>query len=112
MSECIFCKLIEEGISRDVFYEDEEIIAFPDIFPRYKVHVLIMPKKHIVSVLGASLEDAKTIGKILRIGGKIAREKGIADGGFRLLTNTGENAGQSVPHLHVHLLGGEKLRAI
>lgn len=112
MSECIFCKLVENGAHGDVFYEDEDIIAFSDIFPRYKVHVLIIPKKHLTSVLDVSSEDDKTLGKILRIGGEIARGKGLADGGFRLLTNTGENAGQSVQHLHVHLLGGEKLRAI
>jgi len=112
MSECVFCKLIKGGVSRGILYEDEDVIAFPDIFPKYKIHVLIIPKKHLVSVLDASPKDDDILGKMLRVGGKIAREKGIADDGFRLLTNTGENAGQSVQHLHVHLLGGEKLRAI
>jgi len=112
MSECIFCKLAEISAGRSVLYEDDDIIAFPDIFPKYEFHILIIPKKHLESVLDASLEDDEILGKMLRVGGKIAREQGIADGGFRLLTNTGKNAGQSVQHLHVHLLGGEKLRPI
>lgn len=112
MSECVFCKLIENGDYKDVLYEDEDIIAFSDIFPKYKVHVLIIPKKHLASVLDTSFDDDNTLGKMLRIGGKIAQAKGLTDFGFRLLINTGEDAGQSVPHLHVHLLGGEKLRDI
>ena len=112
MAECIFCRLIKDGAYKDVLYEDDDIVAFPDIFPKYKVHILIIPKKHISSVLNASSEDDIILGKILRVGGEIASKKGIAEAGFRLLTNTGENAGQSVPHLHVHLLGGEELRSI
>jgi histidine triad (HIT) family protein len=113
MPECVFCKLIKNGgMSRDAAYEDKDIIAFSDISPKYKVHILIVPKKHIVSVLEASPKNDEILGKILRIGGKIAKEKGLSDKGFRLLTNTGKNAGQSVQHLHVHLLGGEKLRPL
>ena len=96
----------------NILYEDDDIVAFPDIFPKYKVHILIIPKKHIPSILDTSSEDDEILGKIFRVGGEIATKKGIAEAGFRLLTNTGEDAGQSVLHLHVHLLGGEKLRNI
>ena len=113
MEDCIFCKLVSEGVGRDIPFEDAEVIAFPDRFPRYKVHILIIPKKHLLSSVAESRpENDALLGKLLRVGATIAKDKGLVEAGFRLLTNTGGNAGQSVPHLHVHLLGGEKLRAI
>jgi len=112
MENCIFCRLVKEGIGRDIPYEDDEVIAFPDIFPKYKTHILIIPKKHIPAVSEAGVNDDALLGKILRVGAKIASEKGLTESGFRLLTNTGNDAGQSVHHLHIHLLGGEKLRPI
>jgi histidine triad (HIT) family protein len=113
MIDCIFCKLVAEGIGRDIAYEDDDIIAFPDRFPKYKIHILIIPKKHLMSSIAESTaQNDELVGKILRIGAQIAKENGLAEKGFRLLTNTGGDAGQSVPHLHVHLLGGEKLRPV
>lgn len=113
MEDCIFCKLVSEGVGRDIPFEDEDVIAFPDRFPKYKVHILIIPKQHILSSMVESKpEHDMLLGKILRVGAQIAKNKGLFEDGFRLLTNTGGDAGQSVKHLHVHLLGGEKLRPI
>ncbi len=111
-AECIFCKIARQEIPAEILYEDEEIIVFPDIQPKYKVHILLIPKKHLTSVSEATDADDAVLGRILRIGARIAEEKGIASGGFRLLTNTGSNAGQVVSHLHVHLLGGERLNKL
>jgi len=105
----IFQKIIDGDIPADKVYEDDEILAFRDIQPQAPVHVLVIPKKPIVSVADASGEDEALLGKILLVAGKIARQEGIADQGYRLVTNIGSYGGQSVDHLHVHVLGGRKM---
>lgn len=112
MIDCIFCKIVAKEIKADIVYEETDIVAFNDLYPKYKTHVIIIPTKHLASVAEMQEEDDVLIGKLLRIGARIAQERGLDEGGYRLLTNIGGNAGQSVPHLHVHLLGGEKLRPI
>ena len=112
MTDCIFCKIADGEMNADIVFQNDEVVAFNDLFPKYPTHVVIIPKKHIVSAAELKNEDDMLVGKILRIGAKIAKEKGLTENGFRLLTNTGGDAGQSVQHLHVHLLGGEKLRPI
>lgn len=109
MKDCIFCKIINKQIPSEIIYEDDEIIAFKDIEPVAPVHVLVVPKKHISSVMDLSDEDQALIGKIYSVIQKLAVELGIEKDGFRVVTNCGENAGQTVKHIHFHLLGGKKL---
>lgn len=109
MEDCIFCKIINKQIPSQILYEDEEIIAFKDIEPVAPVHVLIVPKKHIASVMELSEEDQILVGKIYSVAQKLAVELGVSKTGFRVVTNCGENAGQTVKHIHFHLLGGKKL---
>lgn len=109
MEDCIFCKIINKEIPSQILYEDEEIIAFKDIEPVAPVHVLVVPKKHISSVMDLSDGDNAIIGKIYSVIKKLAVELGVNDSGFRVVTNCGEDAGQTVKHIHFHLLGGKKL---
>ena len=109
METCIFCKIINKEISAEIVYEDEEIIAFKDIHPITPVHILVIPKKHIESVIEIKEEDKEIIGKIYLVINKIAKEQGIDKKGFRVITNCGEDGGQEVKHIHFHLLGGKKL---
>ena len=107
--DCIFCKIINKELPSKILYEDEEIIAFEDIAPLAPVHVLIIPKIHIPSLVELTEENSKVISKIYLIANKIAEEKGIKEKGFRVSVNCGEDGGQVVKHIHFHLLGGTKL---
>ena len=110
MADCIFCKIVAGKIPAQVVYEDESVIAFKDLSPKAPVHVLIIPKKHVRSVAHFKEEDKDLAAHIfVDVVPKLAAELGVADGGFRLVMNTGKNGGQSVHHLHVHLLGGRKM---
>lgn len=109
MEDCIFCKIINKQIPSEIIYEDEQILAFKDIEPLAPVHVLVVPKKHISSVMDLSEEDQVLIGKIYSVIKKLAVELGVEKEGFRVVTNCGENAGQTVKHIHFHILGGRKL---
>ena len=109
MAECIFCKIVAKEIPSQVLYEDGEIIAFNDINPVAPVHILIIPKKHIFSIKDITDTDQELIGKIFILIQKLAAEKGIADTGFRVVTNSGSDGGQEVGHLHFHLIGGTNL---
>lgn len=109
MSECIFCKIVEGTMPSNKVYEDELVLAFYDIAPAAKVHVLIIPKKHIATMNDVSEADGPIIAQIHRAAQHIANELGIAESGYRLMNNCGPDGGQVVYHLHYHLLGGEKL---
>lgn len=108
-SACIFCRIINGEIPSDRVYEDEEFIAFRDIAPAAPVHVLIVPRKHVVSIADLGDEDAEYLGRLFLVANKIASAEGIAAGGYRVVSNVGEKGGQSVFHLHVHLLGGRQM---
>ena len=108
MSDCIFCKIANKEIKSDIVYEDDRVVAFNDINPHAPVHVLVIPKKHIVGVAEARDEDAELIGHLQLVAAKLAEEKGGAEG-YRIVVNSGPLAGQSVMHLHYHLLGGRRL---
>lgn len=108
--DCIFCKIINKEIKSKIVYEDEEILAFEDIAPQAPVHIVVIPKKHISKITEIEKEDEVIIGKIYTVINKIAKEKDIAEDGFRVIINCGENGGQEVKHIHFHLLGGTKLR--
>ena len=109
MEDCIFCKIISGDIPATKVYEDDEILAFKDIHPVAPVHILIIPKKHISSLINLTQEDELLIGKIYTCINKIAKENGISEKGFRVVANCGSDGGQEVRHLHFHLLGGKKL---
>jgi len=108
MSDCLFCKMIAGEIPTKKAYEDDKTFAFHDINPQAPTHVLIVPKKHIVGLKEATPEDAEIIGYCQLVAAKIARERNI-ENGYRTVYNVGPDAGQSVFHLHLHLLGGRKL---
>lgn len=109
MNDCLFCKIIAGKVPANIVYEDSEAIAFEDISPQAPLHILLVPKKHIATSLDITGEDESLIGHLFRIAGRIARERGIAQRGFRLLMNTNAEAGQSVYHIHLHLLGGRQM---
>jgi len=107
--DCIFCKIVAGEIPSDTVYQDEEVIAFRDINPVAPTHLLIIPKKHIPSL--AHLPDAETplIGHMAKIANQLAKREGVSESGYRLVISCGEQGGQLVPHLHMHLLGGRQL---
>jgi len=111
MEDCIFCRIASGQIPSDFLYEDGEIVAFRDIHPRAPVHILIIPKKHLTSLADVKEEDEALLGRMCLIASKLAEEQGIAQSGYRLISNSGKNSGQEVAHLHFHLLGGHFLGA-
>jgi histidine triad (HIT) family protein len=112
MSDCIFCKIIEGRIPSTKIYEDEFFIVIKDINPLYKVHDLIITKKHIASVKEVEDSDNTIFASIFSVAKKVALLEGITGNGYRLTVNSGKDAGQLVPHFHMHILGGEKLREL
>jgi len=105
---CLFCKIIDGSIPSTRVYEDEQCIAFTDINPQAPIHVLVVPRKHIVSLAEATEEDSALLSHLLSTVAEIARDKKLA-AGYRVVINTGENGGQTVDHLHLHLLGGRAM---
>ena len=110
VKDCIFCKIVKGEMSSTIIYQDEDIVVFKDINPVTPVHMLIVTRKHIQSI--AYMSDAETalVGKMALAAARVAREQGIADRGYRLIINNGPDAGQIVPHIHAHLMGGRRLR--
>jgi histidine triad (HIT) family protein len=109
VSDCLFCRLVQGKIESKSVYEDDEILAFEDINPQAPVHILIIPKKHIPGLTRLGEEDRELVGKIHLVARRIAREHSLFQGGFRIVINSGPDAGETVKHLHFHLLGGRKL---
>src|SRR5215208_4777857 len=107
---CIFCKIVSNEIKANVVYRDEQVTAFRDIHPVAPTHILLVPNRHIESVGTLEVEDEQLMGHLFTVARKLAEEEGIAKGGYRLVTNTGANGGQTVFHLHVHLIGGQRMR--
>ena len=108
MDDCLFCGIIEGKIKGDLVYQDNSVVAFRDIGPKAPLHLLIVPRKHIPTVLDIAPEDGPLIGEIYTVAAKLARDNGLADRGFRVVVNCGADAGQTVFHLHYHLLGGRQ----
>ncbi len=106
MDDCIFCKIINNEIPAKKVYEDELVVAIEDIAPVAPVHLLIMPRKHIVSSLGLVPDDNNLVGHVFQTATRLAKEKGVAEEGFRIVNNTNAGAGQSVFHIHFHLIAG------
>lgn len=109
-NSCLFCRIIAGEIPTDFVHEDELCVAIRDINPQAPTHVLIFPREHMESLNDASHRDESLLGHLLRVGARIANDEGQAETGYRLVINTEAGAGQSIFHLHVHLLGGRPLR--
>jgi histidine triad (HIT) family protein len=110
MDNCLFCKIVQGNIPSDKVYEDDKILAFKDINPGAPVHILIIPKLHIGSINELNEEHKELIGHIFIMAKKLAKDLGVDESGFRLVNNCGEDGGQTVPHIHFHLLGGRSLK--
>jgi histidine triad (HIT) family protein len=108
-TDCIFCKIIAGELPSDIVYRDDEIIAFRDINPIAPVHLLIIPQKHIPSVRDLAGAELLLLGRMTVVANRLAENEGLAERGYRLVINCGEEAGQTVHHLHMHLLGGRVL---
>jgi len=108
MAECLFCKIVNREVQSGIIYEDQNVIAFNDINPQAPVHILVIPKKHIPTLLDIKDEDRNLLFALQKVITDIARQKNLTDG-FRVVINCGPNAGQAIYHLHFHLLGGRKM---
>ncbi len=107
--DCIFCKIINGELPSDALYQDQEIMAFRDINPMAPVHILIIPKEHIISLANLKDEQTVVIGEMVKLANELARREGISERGYRLVISSGIEGGQVIPHLHMHLLGGRVL---
>lgn len=109
MNDCIFCKIITGSIPGDIVYRDADIVAFRDINPVAPTHILIVPVRHMVNIGEIPEGDFTLAGKMIQVAKKLAEQEGISENGYRLVINSGEQGGQIVQHLHMHLIGGRKL---
>ena len=109
MSECLFCKIVRREIQASVVYEDDDVFAFNDVNPQAPTHVLVVPKRHIASLNDLSADDDQMVGELVRRAAAIAKDRGISAGGFRTVFNTNREAGQTVFHIHLHLIGGRPM---
>jgi len=109
MEKCIFCNIVNKNVPANIVYEDDQVIALRDINPQAPVHLLIVPKKHVATIMDLTSEDKDLIGQIYLVAQKLASQESIAQCGFRIVANCNADAGQAVFHIHFHLLGGRKL---
>jgi histidine triad (HIT) family protein len=110
MADCIFCGIIQGDVPSTILFRDEQVTAFRDLHPAAPTHILLVPNKHIESVNMLSNDDEQLIGRLFTIAKQIAAQEGIAKSGYRLVINTNAHAGQTVFHLHLHLLGGARMK--
>lgn len=110
MADCIFCQIIRREIPAKIAYEDDQALAFSDNNPQAPTHILIIPKRHLATLSDMATEDASLIGHLFHVAAQLARERGVAEAGYRTVINTNRQAGQSVFHIHVHLLGGRAMQ--
>ena len=107
--DCLFCKLVKGEIPATILYQDEDVIAFEDIMPQAPTHFLVIPKRHIATLNDLTEEDASLVGKLQVTAAKVAKQKGISDDGYRVVMNCNEMGGQTVYHIHMHVLGGRSM---
>lgn len=110
MDDCIFCRIVSGDLESDLIYEDDDLVAFRDLNPQAPTHVLLIPRRHVPTVNDLAYADAELIGRLVLAGQRLASEEGIAEEGYRLVLNCNREAGQSVFHLHLHLLGGRRMK--
>ncbi|MEO7271989.1 MAG: histidine triad nucleotide-binding protein [Vicinamibacterales bacterium] len=109
MDDCLFCKIVDGRIPGAIVYQDDQVVAFKDINPQAPTHLLVVPRKHIASLNALTAEDDALVGAVVRAGATLAREHGHGDRGYRTVFNTNADAGQTVFHIHLHVLGGRTL---
>lgn len=109
MSDCLFCKMVSGEIEPDKVFESNDLLAFRDINPQAPTHILIVPKKHIATINDLTQDDQNLVGKMVLVAQDIAEKEGIAESGYRLVLNCNQHGGQSVDHVHIHLLGGRQM---
>ena len=109
MSDCIFCKIIAGDIPAEIIYQNDDVLAFRDLNPQAPLHVLVIPKKHIATINDMTAADAELVGKLYLAAQTIARQEGVADDGYRTVMNCNELAGQTVFHMHLHVLAGRAM---
>lgn len=109
MSDCLFCRIGSGQIPAKVVLQDDEVLAFDDINPQAPVHVLVIPKRHVAALNDAGAGDQALLGRLLETAALVARKKGIAESGYRVVANTGRDGGQTVFHLHLHVMGGRHM---
>jgi histidine triad (HIT) family protein len=109
MTDCLFCKIITRDVPASIVYEDQRVLAFNDINPQAPTHVLIIPRRHIDSLNEIGVEDDLLVGELVRRAAAIAKERGLSAGGYRMVFNTNRDAGQTVFHVHLHLVGGRSM---
>jgi len=107
--DCIFCQIVAGKVPTEFLYQDEDAVAFRDIYPKAPTHIVIIPKEHIPSLAHLSEEQLPLMGHMVKIANQLAKREGIAEQGYRLVINCGKEGGQVVPHLHIHLLGGKRI---
>ena len=110
MSDCLFCKIVRSEIPASIVYQDDHLIAFDDINPQAPTHVLIVPKRHVSTLNDLNAADDQLVGEMVRRAAAIASERGISAGGYRTVFNTNREAGQTVFHIHLHLIGGRPMQ--
>lgn len=107
--DCIFCQIVSGEVPSELVYQDEELVAFRDISPMAPTHLLIITRRHIACIADVSEAGLPVIGRMVNVANQLARSEGIAQSGYRLVVNCGQDGGQVIPHLHIHLLGGRRL---
>ncbi|HIG40118.1 MAG: histidine triad nucleotide-binding protein [bacterium] len=112
MTDCLFCKIANRDIPSEIVYEDDHVVAFKDITPAAPVHTLIIPKKHISTINDIEIEDQPLVGHMILTAKQLAAENNLSEPGFRLIMNCNSEGGQTIFHIHLHLLGGRQLRAL
>ncbi|MDQ7017484.1 MAG: histidine triad nucleotide-binding protein [Gammaproteobacteria bacterium] len=110
MSDCLFCNIVDGTIPAEIVYEDKQVVAFRDLNPQAPLHVLLIPKKHIATLNDLESEDNAVMGALILAAKKVAEAEGVAESGYRTVINCGEQAGQSVYHIHLHLLAGRQMQ--
>ena len=108
MQDCLFCKMVQKQIPVRTAFEDETVLAFYDITPQAPIHILVIPKKHFRNIMEVGAEDGALVAHLFEVARNLARENHLEENGFRLVVNTGRDGGQTVEHLHIHLLGGRE----
>jgi histidine triad (HIT) family protein len=109
MNDCLFCKIVTGDLPADIVLQDDDVIAFRDINPKAPTHILVIPRQHVATLNDLKTTDAELVGKLYLTASRIAADEGIADAGYRTVMNCNEAAGQSVFHIHLHLLGGRPM---
>lgn len=110
MSDCLFCGIVGKSVPSKIVFEDDHCLAFEDINPQAPAHILVIPKKHLTSLAEVQEADAPLLGHLINVCSRVAKDSGIERAGYRVVANTGANAGQSVFHVHFHVLGGRPFR--